>query len=110
MPFNKETKPNQTKQIILFLCLFLFPPSLSLSVYFLSLFLSFFVSDSFSFSLSPDLIWYNLIYKKVGSSCVMVNVLDCKLEASEFELQLRYYVHFRTQTLEKLLVLLLWVK
>ena len=31
----------------------------------------------------------------------MVNVLDCNILVSEFELQLRYYVHFRTNTLGK---------
>ena len=31
----------------------------------------------------------------------MVNVLDCDLEESEFELQLRCNVHFRTNTLGK---------
>ena len=29
------------------------------------------------------------------------NVLDCGIVVSEFELQSRYYVHFRTDTLEK---------
>ena len=32
---------------------------------------------------------------------VMVKVLDCEIVVSEFELQSRYYVHFRTNTLEK---------
>ena len=32
---------------------------------------------------------------------VMVNVLDCDLEVGEFELQLRFYVHFWTNTLGK---------
>ena len=31
----------------------------------------------------------------------MVKVLDCNLEVSEFELQLPYYVHFRTNIREK---------
>ena len=31
----------------------------------------------------------------------MAKVLDCSLEISEFELQSPYYVHFRTNTLEK---------
>ena len=32
---------------------------------------------------------------------VMVNALDYGIVMSEFELQLRYYVHFRTNTLGK---------
>ena len=32
---------------------------------------------------------------------IVVNVLDCDIGASEFELQLRYYVHFQTNTPEK---------
>ena len=31
----------------------------------------------------------------------MVKALDCSIIAREFELQSRYYVHFRTNTLEK---------
>ena len=31
----------------------------------------------------------------------MANVLDCSIVESEFELQLPYYVHFRTNTLGK---------
>ena len=34
---------------------------------------------------------------------VMVRALDCGIVASEFELQSRYYVHFRTNTLEKVM-------
>ena len=29
---------------------------------------------------------------------VMVKAMDCEIVVSEFELQLRYYVHFRTNT------------
>ena len=32
---------------------------------------------------------------------VMVKAMDCRIVVSEFELQLRYYVHFRTNTLGK---------
>ena len=32
---------------------------------------------------------------------VIVKVLDCRIMVSEFELQSRYYVHFRTNTLGK---------
>ena len=32
---------------------------------------------------------------------VMVKVMDCKIIVSDFVLQLRYYVHFRTNTLGK---------
>ena len=31
----------------------------------------------------------------------MSKVVDCRLDVSKFELQLRYYVHFRTNTLGK---------
>ena len=36
---------------------------------------------------------------KRESSGVIAKVLDCSLKVSEFELQLHYYVHFRTNTL-----------
>ncbi len=32
---------------------------------------------------------------------VVSNMVDCDIVVSEFKLQLRYYVHFRTNTLEK---------
>ena len=32
---------------------------------------------------------------------LMVKVIDCGMLVSEFELQLRYYLHFQTNTLEK---------
>ena len=32
---------------------------------------------------------------------VMVNAMVCKIVAREFELQSRYYIHFRTNTLGK---------
>ena len=32
---------------------------------------------------------------------VTVKAMDCEIEASEFELQLRYYVHYRACTLGK---------
>ena len=32
---------------------------------------------------------------------VMVKAMDCGIVVSEFELQSRYYVHFRTKTLGK---------
>ena len=32
---------------------------------------------------------------------VGANVLDCDIEVSEFELQLRYYIHFQRNTLCK---------
>ena len=34
-------------------------------------------------------------------SDVVAKVLDCKIVVCEFELQSRYYVHFRTKTFEK---------
>ena len=36
-----------------------------------------------------------------NESSVMVKVLDCEIVVSEFELQSRYNVHFRTNTLGK---------
>ena len=40
--------------------------------------------------------------KYLGSLCgVMAKVLDCDIIVSGFELQSRYCVHFRTNTLEK---------
>ena len=39
---------------------------------------------------------------------VMVKAMDCKIVVSEFELQLRYYVHFRTNMTP--LFSRLWVK
>ena len=36
-----------------------------------------------------------------GPRCVMVNVLDCGIKASEFELQSSYYVQSRIKTLGK---------
>ena len=32
---------------------------------------------------------------------VMVKAMDCRIVVTEFEFQLRYYVHFRINTLEK---------
>ena len=36
-----------------------------------------------------------------SSRSAVANGLDCDIVGSEFELQSRYYVHFRTNTLEK---------
>ena len=45
-----------------------------------------------------------LNFSRGGSSCgVIANVMDCSLEVSEFEIQSCYYVHFRTNTLEKVM-------
>ena len=39
---------------------------------------------------------------KGGCPCdVMVKAMDCRIVVSEFVLQLRYYVHFRANTLRK---------
>ena len=35
---------------------------------------------------------------KRGPHGEVANVLDCDIVVSEFELQLRYYIHFRTNT------------
>ena len=32
---------------------------------------------------------------------IMVKAMDCKIVVSKFKLQLRYYVHFRANTLRK---------
>ena len=37
----------------------------------------------------------------VGSRGEVANVLGCNIVVSEFELQLRYYIHFQTNTLGK---------
>ena len=42
--------------------------------------------------------WGNTTWESEG---VMVEVQDCNLKVSEFECQLQYYVHFRTNTLRK---------
>ena len=39
--------------------------------------------------------------KKGDQLGVVAKVLDCDIVRSEFELQSRYYVHFRTNTLGK---------
>ena len=36
-----------------------------------------------------------------GPRVFVANALDCDIVVSEFELQSRYYVHFRTNTLGK---------
>ena len=41
------------------------------------------------------------IFYKGGARDVMVKAMDCWIVVSEFELQPRYYVHFRTNTLGK---------
>ena len=43
----------------------------------------------------------NIQYKWGCPHGVMVKVMDCKIVVSEFEFQLRYYVHFRINTLGK---------
>ena len=48
--------------------------------------------------------WYNLADShKSGMSFwdIMVKMLDCSLEVSEFEFQLRYYVDFQPYTFGK---------
>ena len=44
---------------------------------------------------------------KGSLSCVVVNALHCDIVISEFEIQSRYYVHFRTNTLERCMNLLI---
>ena len=44
----------------------------------------------------------NLLFVHRGSiHSLIVKVLVCRLKVSEFEFQLHYYIHFRTNTLEK---------
>ena len=46
--------------------------------------------------------FYNLMDSGVGCPRgVMVKELGCEIVVSKFELQSRYYVHFRTNTLGK---------
>ena len=45
--------------------------------------------------------WLLFLLVRGDLSGVMAKVLDCRLEVSEFELQWRCYVHFRTNTLGK---------
>ncbi len=45
-----------------------------------------------------------LLNPELGGGCprgVMVKAMDCEIVVSEFEIQSRYYVHFRTNTLGK---------
>ena len=44
---------------------------------------------------------YKLFTVVVGPRGVMVKVMDCGIIISKFELQLRYYIHFRANTLGK---------
>ena len=48
------------------------------------------------------LLIYFIFHKVFGNTYgIVANVLNCDIEVSEFELQLRYYIHFRTNSLEK---------
>ena len=52
--------------------------------------------------MSSDSFNKKVTHKPLGSPCgVMVKALAYGVVVSEFELQSRYYVHFRTNTLEK---------
>ena len=51
-------------------------------------------------TLDPFL-FYNQVYSRGNLRSVMANVLYCDILVSEFELHLRYYVHFRTNALRK---------
>ena len=66
---------------------------------------------------NPDFFYYDeKKFKNQSWGCprgVMVKAIDCKIVLSEFELQSRCYVHFRTNTLGKGMYSLssqLWVK
>ena len=41
----------------------------------------------------------SILARERGPRGVMVKTLDCRIVVSEFELQSRYYDHFRTNTL-----------
>ena len=44
------------------------------------------------------------LYSQLSRGCprgVMVTAMDCRIVVSEFVLQLRYYIHFRANTLRK---------
>ena len=43
----------------------------------------------------------NSVTKKKFSVGVVANMMDSNITVSEFELQLRYYVHFRTNNIGK---------
>ena len=45
--------------------------------------------------------YINQVFRYISPCRVMAKTLDCGLEVSEFELQLRYYVHFWTNALRK---------
>ena len=49
------------------------------------------------------MIYWDKILKKIGGCPhgVMVKAMDCGIVVSEFVLQLRYYIHFRANTLGK---------
>ena len=62
-----------------------------------------------------ETVYYDTAVQNVGEypHGVMVKAMDCGIVVSEFELQSRYYVHFRANTLGKgmnPLILQLWVK
>ena len=47
-------------------------------------------------------IWFQIFLShKRKFPVIVVNVLDCEILVSEFNLQLRYHVHFRANTIEK---------
>ena len=53
------------------------------------------------------LVIYLFTFVCVSPLGVIVKALDCDLNVSEFELQSFFYVHFRTNTLEKSMNLLI---
>ena len=93
---NTVALPNNT-----FLVIFR-PPPHSLHWYFF-LFNLWGPEPKFTCSFSMNSALVNQYYS-VGSGCprgVMVKALDCGIVVSKFELQSCYYIHFRTNTLEK---------
>ena len=50
-------------------------------------------------------------FRNKNPRVVISKVQNCDLEVSRFELQTRYYIHFRTNTLDKVMnPIIIWVK
>ena len=54
-----------------------------------------------SFTKSISLVYLPKYHRGVSPRGVVANVFNCHIVVSKFELQSRYYAHFRTNTLEK---------
>ena len=47
--------------------------------------------------------WYFIVCNNIRPHGLVTNMLDCDIVVSEFEVQSRYNVHFRTNTLRKVM-------